>query len=68
MGGGEIIFFRGLLLGGGGGPIRSYNVKEKHIGSAVRVILRYRQTDTYPVTFILRIIMTAYLFVPKDYV
>ena len=25
--------------------LRSYNVKEKHIGSVVREILRYKQTD-----------------------
>ena len=32
--------------------MRSYIVKENHIGSAVSEILRYRQTNTDPVTFI----------------
>ena len=42
--------------------MRSYNVKENHIDSAVREILWYRQTHTHrhtetdPVTFIKRIV------------
>ena len=32
--------------------MRSYTVNENHIGSVVSKILRYRQTDTDPETFI----------------
>ena len=35
------------------GPMRNYTVKEHLIGSVVSEILRYGQTEIYPVTFIL---------------
>ena len=37
--------------------MRSYPIKKNHIGSAVRDILRYRQTDRYPGTFIRSLIL-----------
>ena len=47
--------------------MRSYTVKEKHISSVVSEILRYRQTDSHPFTFLyirsIELIVCAYQLV-----